>query len=67
MAGVACAVNAEKPRKGVFEVRTAGGTVLVTTGPEPRPFPELKALDVDAVAAAAVAACVDEEACVAEP
>ena len=45
-------INAEKPRKGVFEVRV-GESVIVSTGPEPRPFPALKALDVDAVAQSA--------------
>jgi len=42
---VTITINAEKPRKGVFEVRV-GGAIIVTTGPEPRPFPELKALDI---------------------
>ena len=37
----------------MFEVRV-GGTVVASTGPEARPFPALKALDVDAVAASAV-------------
>ena len=41
-------LNAERPRKGVFEVRV-GETVIVSTGPEERPFPALKALDIDAV------------------
>ena len=45
-------INAEKPRKGVFEVRV-GETVIASTGPEPRPFPDLKAIDVDAVARSA--------------
>ena len=31
-----------------------GDEVIVSTGPEPRPFPALKALDIDAVARAAV-------------
>ena len=42
-------INAERPRKGVFEVRV-GETVIVSTGPEPRPFLALKSLDVDAIA-----------------
>jgi len=46
------AINQVKPRKGVFEVRV-GDVVIVTTGPEARPFPALKALDVDAVASQA--------------
>ena len=41
-------INAEKPRKGVFEVRV-GDRIIVSTGPEPRPFPDLKALDIGAV------------------
>ena len=58
-------INAERPRKGVFEVRVSG-TPIITTGPEPRPFPLLKAIDVDAIAdatarAAAAAAAADEE------
>jgi hypothetical protein len=50
--GVEVVINAERPRKGVFEVRV-GDVVVATTGPEPRPFPDLKALDVDAVARSA--------------
>ena len=41
-------VNDEAPRKGVFEVRV-GADVVVSTGPEPRPFPDLKALDLEDV------------------
>lgn len=41
-------INTDKPRKGVFEVRV-GDVVIVTTGPEDRPFPALKALDIDNV------------------
>jgi hypothetical protein len=51
--GVEVVVNAERPRKGVFEVRV-GEIVVASTGPEPRPFPDLKALDVDAIAKSAV-------------
>lgn len=56
-------INAERPRKGVFEVRVKvdgtavdGGitAVIASTGPEARPFPDLKALDVDAIATSAV-------------
>ena len=32
------------------------GSPVRTTGPEPRPFPELKALDIEALAAEVVAA-----------
>jgi len=42
---VTITVNAERPRKGVFEVRV-GDVVIASTGPEPRPFPTLKALDI---------------------
>ena len=42
-------INPEKPRRGVFEVRV-GDVVVASTGPEPRPFPELKKLDVAEVA-----------------
>ena len=45
-------MNPSKPRKGVFEVRV-GESVIISTGPEPRPFPNLKALNVDAVAQSA--------------
>lgn len=49
-------INAEKPRRGVFEVRSGDATkVFASTGPEPRPFPDLKALDIEAIAAAAIA------------
>ena len=41
-------VNAVRPRRGVFEVRV-GEAIVVSTGPEARPFPALKALDVNAV------------------
>ena len=46
---VTVAINAEKPRKAAFEVRV-DGTVIASTGPEDRPFPALKALDVDSIA-----------------
>ena len=35
-----------------------GGTVVASTGPEARPFPVLKALDVDMVAQSAVDAAI---------
>jgi hypothetical protein len=41
-------INADKPRKGVFEVRV-GDVIIVTTGPEDRPFPALKALNIDGI------------------
>lgn len=46
-------INAEKPRRGVFEVRVVD-VVIASTGPEPRPFPDLKALDIDAVTRSAL-------------
>lgn len=55
--GVTVAVNAgpDKPRKGVFCVTVAGKEIFCT-GPEARPFPKLKAMDCDAVAALVTAA-----------
>jgi len=50
-------INAEKPRKGVFEVRV-GDQVIVSTGPEDRPFPALKAVDIDDVSRSAVDAAL---------
>jgi len=49
---VTVSINAERPRKGCFEVRV-GDAVIASTGPEARPFPALKALDVDDVARSA--------------
>ena len=42
-------VNLAKPRKGAFVVKTAKSTVVELLN-MPRPFPKLKALDMDAVA-----------------
>jgi len=39
-----------RPRKGTFEVRL-GDKVLLSIVGEPRPFPKLKALDMEQVAA----------------
>lgn len=50
-------INDGKPRRGMFQVRVYG-TPIVTTGPEPRPFPALKALDIEDVAAEAAKAVV---------
>ena len=47
-----CALE-DKPVKGKFKVTvvTANGDVVVAeTGPEPRPFPDLKALDLPSIA-----------------
>ena len=43
------AINADKPRKGAFELR-ARGKVLLSLLDMPRPFTKLKALDMDEVA-----------------
>jgi hypothetical protein len=48
-------INPEKPRKGCFEVRV-GDEVVLSLLDMPRPFPKLKALDMDAVAADVIAA-----------
>lgn len=48
-------VNAEKPRKGFFEVRVQGKPVL-SLGPMPRPFKPLRETDMDELAAEVVAA-----------
>ena len=55
--GASVAINPEKPRKGTFEVRVAGKDepVLSLVG-MPRPFPKLKALDMEEVAAQVAAA-----------
>ena len=47
--GVSVSVNPEKPRKTVFAVRV-GSQEVFATGPEPRPFKALKAMDVEEVA-----------------
>lgn len=50
-------MNPNKPRKGVFSVKNAKtGVEIFVVGPEARPFPKLKAIDVDAVAADVVKA-----------
>jgi hypothetical protein len=53
--GVAVVVNADKPRKGCFEINANGKRVLSLTD-MPRPFSKLKALDMDAVASEVVKA-----------
>ena len=48
-----------RAEKGAFLVRVGGsegGRVVLSTGPEERPFPELKELDVDEAAAAVLEA-----------
>ena len=49
-------VNEEKPRKGAFVVAVNGDTVLSLLD-MPRPFPKLKALDMDEVAKDVLKAC----------
>ena len=44
-------INKEKPRKGYFEIRLSTGETVLSLGPMARPFPALKALDMDEVAA----------------
>lgn len=39
-------INPEKPRKGCFEV-TVGSSVVLSLLNMPRPFPKLKALDIE--------------------
>lgn len=53
--GACVTINAEKPRKGCFEVK-ANGTTVVSLTDMPRPFTKLKALDMDEVAADVVKA-----------
>ena len=47
--------GAKKPRTGCFEVKANGAAVLSLTGLK-RPFPKLKALDIEALADKVVAA-----------
>ncbi|XP_057764331.1 uncharacterized protein LOC130985386 [Salvia miltiorrhiza] len=47
VAGVNVVVNREKPRRGCFEIREEGGEVFVSLLDMKRPFPPLKALDID--------------------
>jgi len=53
--GTKISVNAEKPRKGCFEIRVNGKAVVSLTD-MPRPFTKLKALDMEKVAADVVKA-----------
>ena len=53
--GAKITINEEKPRKGCFEV-TVNGDVTLSLLDMPRPFPKLKALDMDEVAADVVKA-----------
>ena len=49
-------INAEKPRKGCFEVKV-NGTIVLSLLDMPRPFAKLKALDMEEVAATVIKAC----------
>ena len=49
-------INAEKPRKGCFEVKV-NGEVSLSLLDMPRPFTKLKALDMEEVAADVIKAC----------
>lgn len=51
VAGVKVVVNPEKPRRGCFEIREEGGEVFVSLLDLKRPFPPLKALDMEKVIA----------------
>jgi hypothetical protein len=53
--GAKVSVNLAKPRKGAFVVKTAKSTVVELLN-MPRPFPKLKALDMDRVGADVVKA-----------
>ena len=54
-AGGSVTINAEKPRKGCFEVKV-GDKTIVSLLDMPRPFGPLKALDMDDLAAKVTAA-----------
>ncbi|KAI3468764.1 hypothetical protein Pfo_025427 [Paulownia fortunei] len=47
--GVNVLVNPEKPRRGCFEIREEGGEIFVSLLDMKRPFPPLKALDMEKV------------------
>lgn len=49
VAGVNVVLNPEKPRRGCFEIREEGGDIFVSLLDMKRPFPPLKALDLDQV------------------
>ena len=57
---VKVAINPEKPRKGCFEVRIDGQEPLLSLLDMKRPFPALKALDMDEVGKTIVAALTVE-------
>jgi hypothetical protein len=48
-------INSEKPRKGTFEITVGGKKICSLVGMD-RPFPALKALDMDATAKKVAAA-----------
>lgn len=48
--GVSVVINGEKPRKGTFELKVEGSeTPVLSLVGMARPFPALKALDIDDV------------------
>ncbi|KAL9376031.1 hypothetical protein Peur_030151 [Populus x canadensis] len=47
--GISVLLNPEKPRRGCFEIREEGGETFISLQNMKRPFPPLKALDMDRV------------------
>ncbi|KAG5225070.1 selenoprotein [Salix suchowensis] len=47
--GISVLLNPEKPRRGCFEIREEGGETFISLQSMKRPFPPLKALDMDKV------------------
>ncbi|XP_011045029.1 PREDICTED: uncharacterized protein LOC105140055 [Populus euphratica] len=47
--GISVLLNPEKPRRGCFEIREEGGETFISLQNMKRPFPPLKALDMDQV------------------
>ncbi|KAF9661960.1 hypothetical protein SADUNF_Sadunf18G0003700 [Salix dunnii] len=47
--GISVLLNPEKPRRGCFEIREEGGETFISLQGMKRPFPPLKALDMDKV------------------
>lgn len=56
VANIDVVTNAEKPRKGCFEVKVDGSVVLSLLD-MPRPFAKLKALDMEEVAQSVIGKC----------
>ncbi|KAF2605583.1 hypothetical protein F2Q70_00027823 [Brassica cretica] len=49
--GIIVTVNADKPRRGCFEIREEGGQTFVSLLDMKRPFKEMKDLDMEQVIA----------------